>query len=316
MRTSSRISRREALLGGLCLCCGAGWARSASQAAQPLSTEEIAPGIHIRRGVDELVTAHNRDGIANVGFIVGEECVAVIDPGGSLADGESLRKRIREITKLPIRYVLMSHVHPDHIFGAGAFLRDEPKFVGHARLATALAERGEYYRERLEETLGRGAAGPIVQPTMLVRHRADLDLGGRALRLQAHALAHTSNDLSALDSKTRILFASDLLFVGRVPSLDGSLLGWLTELDALAAVNASGVVPGHGPTRVDWSPAAAELRRYLDALLRDTRRAIAEGVDIAEAPESVGQSERDNWLLFDEYHAHNVTQAYKELEWE
>ena len=210
----------------------------------------------------------------------------------------------------------MSHVHPDHIFGAGAFLQDKPALVGHAQLPQALAQRGEYYRERLEEVLGRGNAGPIVQPTMLVSDRTHIDLGGRSLELRAHALAHTSNDLSVVDSQTRTLFPSDLLFVGRAPSLDGSLKGWLRELSMLGAIDAARVVPGHGPASVDFASAAGKLRQYLETLLRETRQAIANGVDIDEAPEIVAQSERRNWTLFDEYHGHNVTQAYKELEWE
>jgi quinoprotein relay system zinc metallohydrolase 2 len=303
------------LLGGLCLCCAPLSSRGADEHVA-LETTEIAPGIHVRRGADEIASPQNQDAIANIGFIVGKESVAVLDSGGSLNDGERLRRRIRDLTKLPIRYVLMSHVHPDHIFGAGAFLQDKPAFVGHAQLPQALAQRGEYYRERLEEVLGHGNAGPIVQPTMLVSDRTRIDLGSRSLELRAHALAHTSNDLSVVDSQTRTLFPSDLLFVGRVPSLDGSIKGWLQELSVLGSTGAPRAVPGHGPASVDLASAAGKLRQYLETLLRETRQAIAKGVDIAAAPETVAQSERGNWTLFDEYHGHNVTQAYKELEWE
>lgn len=315
MRGHSHISRRHALLGGLCLCCAPALSRRADKGSA-LDTTEVAPGIHIRRGIDEIASAQNMDAIANVGFIVGRESVAVLDTGGSLEDGERLRRRIRDVTELPIRYVLMSHVHPDHIFGAGAFLQDKPAFVAHAQLPKALAQRGEYYRERLEEVLGRGNAGPIVQPTMLVRDRTRIDLGGRSLELRAHAVAHTSNDLSVLDLQTRTLFASDLLFVGRTPSLDGSLKGWLQELSMLGSIDALRAVPGHGPASVDFSSAAGKLRQYLETLLRETRQAIADGVEIDEAPATVARSERKNWTLFDDYHGHNVTQAYKELEWE
>jgi len=263
-----------------------------------------------------MASAHNQDAIANVGFIVGGDSVAVIDTGGSLSDGEQLRRNIRDVTELPIRHVLMSHVHPDHIFGAGAFLRDKPHFVAHAQLPQALSQRGEYYRERLEEVLGRGNVGPIVLPTMLVKDRMQIDLGGRSLELKAHPLAHTNNDLSVIDSQTRTLFASDLLFVDRTPSLDGSLKGWLQELSMLGSLNVRHTVPGHGPARVDFASAATKLQRYLEALLRETRQAIAKGIDIADAPETVAQSERAQWTLFDEYHGQNVTQAYKELEWE
>jgi quinoprotein relay system zinc metallohydrolase 2 len=315
MRVGQHITRRDALLGGLCLCCAPKLGRGADDRGA-LETREIAPGIHIRRGADEIASAKNNDAIANIGFIVGRESVAVLDSGGSLNDGERLRRRIREATKLPIRYVLMSHVHPDHIFGAGAFLQDKPAFVGHAQLPQALAQRGEYYRERLEEALGRGNVGPIVEPTMLVSDRTHIDLGGRSLEVRAHALAHTSNDLSVFDSQTRTLFPADLLFVGRAPSLDGSLKGWLRELSMLGSIDAARAVPGHGPASVDFATAAEKLQQYLETLLRETRQAIAKGVEIDVAPDTVAQSERDKWTLFEEYHGHNVTQAYKELEWE
>ena len=104
------------------------------------------------------------------------------------------------------------------------------------------------------------------------------------LALRAHAPAHTDHDLSVLDATTGTLWAGDLLFVGRIPSLDGSLAGWLHELDALRAVPAARAVPGHGPPAVPWPAAAADLTRYLLALRDGTRAAIAAGIGIAEAP--------------------------------
>ncbi len=87
---------------------------------------EVASGLFLRRGLDADAAADNADAIANIGFVVGRDSVAVIDPGGSLADGAALRDAVRAKTGLPIRYVVLSHVHPDHVFGAGAFLDDKP----------------------------------------------------------------------------------------------------------------------------------------------------------------------------------------------
>ncbi len=314
MGGASLLSRRDVLLGGGCLCCLR--SLSARGDASATAAHEVAPGIHIRSGVDEETTAQNAGAIANIGFIVGRQAVAVVDPGGSLADGAKLREVIHQTTKLPIRYVILSHVHPDHIFGAGAFTADKPTFVGHARLPYALAQRGEYYRRRLEQVLGQGAAGPIIEPTMLVKDRAEIDLGGRVLSLTAHSTAHTDCDLSVFDAQTATLLPSDLLFVRRVPSLDGSITGWLKELGVLRGLNAQHAVPGHGPTSVDWPSGAADIERYLKVLLRETRQAVAKGMEIGEAVQAVGQSERGRWALFDEYHGHNVTKAFKELEWE
>jgi quinoprotein relay system zinc metallohydrolase 2 len=282
-----------------------------------LSVSEIAPGIFVHNGVQQDASPANDDEIANVGFIVGGSAVAVIDPGGSYREGAKLRAAIRARTSLPIRYVIMTHVHPDHIFGAAAFRDDHPDFVGHAKLPGAMAERGAYYLRRLHEALGDEADGSqIVPPTVLVSSRRDIDLGARRLVIWAHGPAHTDSDLTIFDEQTRTFWLADLLFVDRIPVIDGSLLGWLDELRQVKAISAARAVPGHGPVSVPWPQAAAAEQRYLESVARDTRAAIKAGIDIADAYRHVAQSERGHWLLFDDYHPRNVTAAYKELEWE
>src|SRR6266446_3195348 len=133
----------------------------------PLSMTEIASGVFVHNGVHEEASSGNKDAIANIGFIVGADAVAVIDPGGSFEEGAALREAIRTRTDRPIRYVILTHVHPDHIFGAAAFRDDRPAFVSHAKLAGALAQRGEYYLRRLHSSLGEEAKGSeIVPPTL------------------------------------------------------------------------------------------------------------------------------------------------------
>jgi quinoprotein relay system zinc metallohydrolase 2 len=349
MSTARQITRRQALLASASLCSVGARLFSARAFAQKttvdagalvtgqiasanvtgetartlvageihaFATEEVAPGIHIRRGVDEDVTPQNEDAIANIGFIVGHDAVAVIDPGGSLIDGQRLRATIRQTTQLPIKYVVMSHVHPDHIFGAPAFQDDKPQFVGHARLPRTLALRADFYSKRLVDTLGKPRAGGAVAPTMLVQDHSEIDLGGRVLTLTAHGTAHTDCDLSVMDRSSGTLLPADLLFVQRVPSLDGSLRGWLKELEGLKTLPARLAVPGHGPTSVKWPSGASDLERYLGVLLRETQRAISKGTDLGAAVGTVARSERSRWKLFDDYNGQNVTQAYKELEWE
>ena len=278
---------------------------------------EVASGVFVHNGVHEEASAANEDGIANIGFIVGSDAVAVIDPGGSFAEGRALRAAIRALTDRPIRFVILTHVHPDHIFGAAAFRDDHPDFIGHDRLPGALNQRGEYYMRRLRDALGDEANGTeVVPPTRLVADRLDLDLGGRRLTVQAHRPAHTDNDLTVYDNKTRTFWLGDLLFVDRIPVIDGSLVGWLNQLNELTSIPADRAVPGHGPVSVPWPAAAEPEQRYLEAVARDTRAAIKSGIGIANAYRQVANSERGHWLLFDEYHPRNVTTAYKELEWE
>jgi quinoprotein relay system zinc metallohydrolase 2 len=307
------------LLAAVIVAVAAVAAPRASGAAEiaPLTVTEIAPGVFVHHGVQQDASRANDDEIANIGFVVGNEAIAVIDPGGSYQEGERLHAAIRRQSALPIRYVIMTHVHPDHIFGAAAFRDDHPEFIGHEKLPGALARRGEYYLRRLRETLGAQADGSaVVPPTRLVASELELDLGGRRLRVRAHGPAHTDNDLTVFDEQTRTFWLADLLFVDRIPVVDGSLVGWLKELASLTAVAADRAVPGHGPVSVAWPAAAMPEQRYLEALARDTRAAIKAGVGIAEAADRIGQSERGRWLLFDDYNARNATASYKELEWE
>ena len=310
------MRRRDALLLAAIAALRPSPGLSAPVSAAPFTMAEVAPGIFVRHGVHEEATPGNQDGIANIGFIVGADAVAVMDPGGSRADGERLRVSIQAQTKLPIRYVVMTHLHPDHVFGAVAFADDHPVFVGHARMAAMLVQRGEFYRNGLADALGIEEAGDYAKPDLLVSDTAALDLGGRSLRLRAHPTAHTDNDLSILDEATGTLWMGDLLFLDRVPALDGSILGWLAQTEALRSSPATRAVPGHGPVVVPWPGAAAAQERYLGGIVRDVRAIIARGGEIEDAVATAGQAERGRWALFDDYNGRNVTAAFKELEWE
>ncbi len=303
-----RLTRRR-LLASAVLLATAG-------AAPDFPMQEVASGVFVRRGEDADASAENADAIANIGFVIGREAVAVIDPGGSGADGARLRAAIRARTERPIRHVIETHIHLDHIFGASAFAADHPEVIGHARLPAALAARQEFYRRNLVDLLGPEAAGEALAPTTLVADRQVIDLGGRILEITAHDPAHTDTDLTLFDAATGTLWAADLLFVGRIPVLDGSLTGWQAALAALKPRAAARAVPGHGPVSVPWPAAAADEERYLATLAREVRALIIKGVDIDAASRLAMQGERDKWRLFDDYNGRNVIEAYKELEWE
>lgn len=308
------MSRRQALFagfGGACLCCLPSLA-----APQSFKMEEVASGVFMRRGVDEDATAQNLDAIANIGFIVGKDAVLVTDTGGSLADGQWLRAQIKAKTAKPIKFVVISHVHPDHTFGAGAFVDDKPVFIGHAKLPEALQARGDFYKKGLADIIGADKVGPVVMPTHTVADTDQVDLGDRVVTFKAHGPAHTHSDLSMLDKQSGLLLPADLLFVGRIPSLDGSLLGWLKELDALSKMGAQRAVPGHGPVVVDLAPSVAALRGYLGNIRDGVRKEIKGAGSIEAATRSVGQDQASKWALFADYNPRNVTEAYKELEWE
>ena len=287
------------------------------QATPVLSVSEVAPGIYVHWGVQEFSDAKNHGAIANIGFVVGQRCVAVIDTGGNPEQGRALKNAIENTTPKPICYVINTHVHPDHIYGNSAFKETGVKFVGHGKLARAMSVRGDYYLQKAPELLGITlAAKDIIPPDISVNNQLDLDLGGRTLTLTAHPPAHTDNDLSVYDPLTDTLWLSDLLFIEHVPSIDGSLKGWLGELAKLEARSYGTVIPGHGPLVKDWPKSMLAEKEYLGALLFEVRAAIKKGVFLEDAISVVGLSFKDRWKLFDEFHRKNVTKAYAELEWE
>jgi quinoprotein relay system zinc metallohydrolase 2 len=285
--------------------------------AQILAVQEVAPGVYVHGGLHEEATAGNLGGIANIGFVIGEKAVAVIDTGGSPQEGQALLAAIRRLTTLPIRYVFNTHFHPDHVMGNAAFVAEGATFIGHRNLPAGLMSRRDSYMAMYEAVFGPGSApGAIVVPSQLVSDTETIDLGNRPLEIRVFPTAHTDSDLIVIDRKTETLFAGDLVFLERTPAIDGSILGWLRAIETLRAIPAARVVPGHGPVAAPWPAALKPEQAYFELLVRDIRRLLAAGGSLPQATDTIGSSERGKWQLFDSYNARNVTAAYTELEWE
>ena len=295
------------------VACALALASSAATAV-PLEVDEVARGVFVHRGATLALDAPGHDDIANIGFVVGARCVAVVDTGGSLRTGRALRESILARTKVPICYVIDTHVHVDHVLGNAAFKDDKPAFVGSAMLGPAIEASRRFFVEHYPNDIEN--AEQVIGPDTTVATTRELDLGGRTLTLRAFPKAHTDSDLTVLVGDAGVLWAGDLVFVERVPALDGSAKGWLAAIDELAKTHPKVVVPGHGPVSHDLAAALAPERRYLQALVDGVRREIADGKPIEDATAHVGASERARWELFDTANAHNVSLVYRELEWE
>lgn len=299
---------------------------AAAQAGN-LAIEQISPGNYVHYGVHDERSPDNLGDNANIGFIVGDRCVMVIDTGGSRSVGEALLGAVREVTDKPVCYLVLSHVHPDHIFGAAAFLEGNVDVqaggtvdvIGHENLPRQLAARGAFYLKALERDLGAMAAGSdIVMPTTTVPTGQVLtvDLGNRKVDIKAWAPAHTDHDLSVFDRSTATLWLADLLFVDHTPVLDSNITGFLDVMERLRATEVNYYVPGHGRSSKPWPAVMDPQRAYFELILVETRQAIRDNVRLMDAVNQVAVSDAPNWVNFETYHRRNVTTAYTELEWE
>ena len=225
---------------------------------------------------------------------------------------------MRAVTDKPIRFVINTHMHPDHVFGNAAFKQDEPAFVANRKLARALSTRADRYLAANQRHAGAGGLrGHRDRVAGRCRRRQDDPRPRRPLAiLEAQPTAHTDNDLIVTDTATGTLFLGDLLFSGPCADLDGSIIGWLKLIEDLKQREAARVVPGHGPHAMELAEGFEPEQRYLGAIAADVRKLIEEGKTLDEATKIAGFEERDGWKLFDQYHVRNVTAAFAELEWE
>lgn len=319
---SSSSGRRAALTRRRFLChsaiaaagiCLHGPFALAAQATLPFI--EIEDGIFVRYGVQEMMDSGNAGAIANIGFIAGSRSVAVIDTGTTRQQGAALRRAVEEKTGLPVSHLIATHVHLDHCFGHAAFGDLELVSLGHHKLPQALQARGPFYEEEIAALSPEFADTRFVLPNATVESETTIDLGDRTLRLTAWPAAHTDNDLTVFDERTSLLWASDLLFVGRLPTIDGSLTGWLETMEQLASIEASLIMPGHG-LLATGREALERQSAYFTELRDAVREAIDSGADIAAAVDEIDVGRDDGWLLYEDNHGRNVTAAYAELEWE
>lgn len=280
---------------------------------------EIAQGVFVHKGMHDIPNPVNRGDISNMGFIIGPASVMIIDTGATHQIGATLLEAVRAETDLPVSHVVLTHVHPDHVYGTGALTEGNVEIIAHHRMGAALQNRAENYNEAMGRLLGSAFDGSEpVQPNREISEIIVIELGaGREIELRPHPTSHTDSDLTVFDRASGTLFAGDLVFDGHIPALDGSITGWIETTRTLKSMPGGiRVVPGHGPVTMAWDTAFDGTGRYLDLLAKDTRDALRRGVPMLQAIREIAGDAEARWLLFDEFNARNATAAFKELEWE
>ena len=288
-----------------------------SETNQDFNLNEVAENNYVHLGKHVSIEDRENDDIANIGFIIGTNCVAIIDTGGSKNIGAKLKNSVNKITEKPICYVINTHVHFDHILGNKIFVSENTDFVGHKNLLDAVNRNRDFFLSRFKNNLEPDAKeSDIIGPNILIEKSTQLELGDRTLTLIPFTTSHSHNDLIVIDNKTKTLWSGDLIFRERIPTLTGSLKGWLEAIEKIKKLDVKIVVPGHGNIASSLDTAVKQQEDYLTLLLNKTRQAINEGKFINEAMETIDRNNQLKWILHDYQHSTNINKAYTELEWE
>jgi glyoxylase-like metal-dependent hydrolase (beta-lactamase superfamily II) len=260
---------------------------------------------------------------ANTGFIIGDDGVAVIDTSATAdADGNfgtqaarDLLTAIRTLTKLPVRFVINTHYHLDHV-GANAVFADAG--------ATVLAHRnvrGWVHSENLR-MLGsdikpqqKTFIEALVPPTVTYDQPVDLHLGSRAIRVRSFP-GHTGGDSVVLIPDARVVFAGDLFWRNMLPNLiDASTQPWIDTLDTLAKDEPDATfVPGHGD--VGNAQDVMAFREYLATLRKlvsDAQAMRKSGEALADAVMPALSDNYSRWGYFKYLARLNILETDAEL---
>lgn len=273
------------------------WALLPGGARAELRAQAVAPQVWFVQGESALGSPANRNFISNAGFIVTPAGVVVIDALGAPVLAEELIAAIRRITPLPIRYVIVSHYHADHVYGLQAFRAIGARILAHPAARDYL--NAELAQQRLQAS--REELAPwIDESTHLVAadewlsgEQSELVLGGDRLLIRHAGPAHTAEDLVVYHPASGSLFTGDLVFRARIPFVGkADSRAWIRALDGLLAWSPTRLLPGHGPVAEQPLQDLQLTRDYLQ-FLRDAMGAAARELEPFDAAYA-----RTDWSRF------------------
>ncbi len=309
------------LRGAVCLAvlaAGAVSATAGTAAAAPLALQRVADNVWFVQGEAALGTPANRNFISNAGFVVTPQGVVVIDALGAPALADALIAAIRTVTPQPIRYLIVTHYHADHVYGLQAFQALGATIIAHASGRSYL--HSETAQLRLQAS--RSALAPWVDAqTQLVPADRWLDadttlaLGGETFHIHHVGPAHTPEDLVVHAERAGVLFSGDLVFRGRIPFVgQADSQQWIDSLGRLIDFQPRSIVPGHGPVSEQPRADLQLTRDYLVHLRQTMAEAAANLEPFDEAYARADWSRFDHLPLFRVANRMNAYNTYLLLE--
>lgn len=252
---------------------------------------------------------------SNAGFVIGNDSVLVVDSFEEPDAAKALLVAIREKTALPVRYVVNTHYHLDHVAGNGVFQQ-----AG----AVILAQRNVRTWERTENLKFFGAkitpaqkamVQSYVLPTVTYRDGVELHLGARTVIVRVMQ-GHTGGDSVVVVPDAGVVFTGDMFWNHNVPNpIDADTAAQIASNAAFVHdYPAATFVPGHG--EVGHAADVRAFHDYLEALRQSITRAQGKGEHgddltrnvLAQLKPSYGR-----WDYFDYFASKNIAQTVAEL---
>ncbi|HSO07821.1 MAG TPA: MBL fold metallo-hydrolase [Pelomicrobium sp.] len=284
--------------------------------ALDISPVQVAPGVYAVIGELGGRTYENEGLNANVGFIVTDEGVVVVDSGASYQSARKLHEAIRRTTDRPVKWVINTGGQDHRWLGNGYFREQGAEIIAHAKAKADMEARGADQLAALAPVLKEKLDGTrAVLPTRTFTDRLVLAPGGREIQVIHFGAGHTPGDSVVWLPKERVLFTGDLVYVERLLGVIpvSSVKSWLAAFDAMAKLEPRTVVPGHGAV-CDLGKARRDTYDYLVLLRTHMKKAVADFVDLQRAIDSLDQSAFARLANYDDLKGGNASRAYLEAE--
>lgn len=293
----------------------------------PLHVEQVpdAP-IWYSIGNPGIPGKDNEGNTSNAGFVVTSDGVAVFDALGTPSLGWALLQKIKQATDKPVRYVIASHYHADHIYGLQAFRDHTPALIIAQEQAGDYKVNEETADERAEQRLDqrRGALSPwvdektrVVPPDIAFKERMTIALGDRRLTLLFAGPAHSSSDMMMMVEPDGVLFAGDIVQNSRIPFMnsdDVSTAHWLAALSEVEKLQPKFIIPGHGKASTKATEAIAFTRDYIQYVREAMAKAVQDWTDFDAAYAQTDWSKYKEMPAFASNNRGNAYRIYLELE--
>ncbi|MBU0720649.1 MBL fold metallo-hydrolase [bacterium] len=278
-----------------------------------LEAKKVGATTHCFIGLPEVMDKHNNGNMVNSCFVDMGTSYLVIDSGPTYLYAQNAYKKMKEIKELPVSYVINTHVHDDHWLGNSYYNELGVKILGSKQFESLVKSEMTRMQKNISKEAYAGTSE--VFPNEFVNDKKVLMINDMEVQIKSiNKKAHSNSDLFVYIPSISTVFAGDLVFNERIPSLrDGNINTWIQVLDDIKSLDAEYIVGGHGAiTNMESTDATY---KYLSELKNKVASLIEEGVEIDDALNEATMPYFQNFKLYEMMHRQNIEVAYRMLEW-